>query len=81
MTNVGRTPKINPRAGRDHFPQAFSAVLAGGETVSDRPVAVDDMFQSFYKALRIDANREHLSYTGRPIKFVDGGEAVKELFS
>ena len=30
MGEFGRTPKINPRAGRDHYPRAFNALLAGG---------------------------------------------------
>jgi len=96
MGEFGRTPKINPRTGRDHHPPSFSAVLAGGgvrggrtigatdaggEAVEDRPVSVEDLFQSIYKSLRIDAGKAHLSSIGRPIKFVDGGAPVDELFS
>ena len=96
MGEFGRTPKINPRAGRDHHPRAFSAVLAGGgvrggqvigetdeggENVKDRPVTVQDLFQSLYKSLRIDASQEHLTPIGRPVTFVEGGAVVDELFS
>jgi len=95
MGEFGRTPKINPRTGRDHFPQAFSAVLAGGgirggqaigetdaggETVMDRPVSAADYFQSIYRALRINPSREHTTSVGRPVKYVDGGESIPELF-
>jgi hypothetical protein len=95
MGEFGRTPRINGRAGRDHFPRAFSAALAGcgvrggqvigqtdaaGETIHDRPVAVSDLFRSIYHALGIDANTENFGRTGRPIKLVDGGEVVRELF-
>ena len=94
MGEFGRTPKINPRAGRDHYPKAFNVVLGGagiqggqvigktngGAEVTDRPVTVPDLFQSFCKALKIDANHENLASNGRPIKIVDKGEAVKELF-
>ena len=96
MGEFGRTPKINPRVGRDHFPRAFSVALAGcgvrggqvigatndaGQEVADRPVTVHDLFQSIYHALGIDAEHENMSRIGRPIKLVDGGEVVRELFS
>jgi hypothetical protein len=95
MGEFGRTPRINPRTGRDHYPRAFSAALAGagirggqvigrtdtgGENVADRPINVNDLFQTFCKALRIDAAKENMSSIGRPIKIVDGGQPVDELF-
>lgn len=94
MGEFGRTPRINPRAGRDHYPRAFNVVLAGGgmrggqvigETdeggvdVKNRPVTVSDLFRTIYKALGIDADHENMSRIGRPIKLVDGGEVVHEL--
>lgn len=96
LGEFGRTPKVNPRAGRDHYPRAFNAVLAGGgvrggqvvgETndagteVIARPVTVNDLFRSIYHTLGIDANQENISRAGRPIKLVDGGEVVEELFT
>jgi hypothetical protein len=96
MGEFGRTPQINPRAGRDHFPRAFNAVLAGGGVrggqvigktndagteVTERPVLITDLFRSIYHTLGIDANHENIAGNGRPIKLVDGGEVVKELFS
>ena len=96
MGEFGRTPRINPRGGRDHFPRAFSAVLAGGgvrggqvigstssggDDVADRPVKVEDLFRTFYKSLGIDPEKENMSPIGRPIKIVEGGAAVGELFS
>jgi hypothetical protein len=95
MGEFGRTPRINPRAGRDHYPRAFSVALAGGgvkggqaigrtdrggTTVEDRPVAVSDLFRTFCHSLQIDANHENMSAIGRPIKIVDGGEPVIEAF-
>jgi hypothetical protein len=95
MGEFGRTPKINPNAGRDHFPRAFSVALAGagvkggqvigassadGTEVKDRPVAVNDLLSSFCHALKIDPAKENMSPLGRPIKIVDGGKPVKELF-
>jgi len=96
MGEFGRTPRINPRSGRDHYPKAFNAALAGGgiqggrvigktdaggETVTDRPVHVADLFRSICHGLAIDPDREHTSAIGRPIKLVEGGEVVQELFS
>ncbi|MDA7977194.1 MAG: DUF1501 domain-containing protein [Pirellulales bacterium] len=96
MGEFGRTPKINARTGRDHFPRAFNVALAGGgvrggqvigatnaagDEVTDRPVGVTDLFQSFCKSLKIDADAENMSSVGRPITVVDGGEPVNELFS
>ena len=96
MGEFGRTPRINPRGGRDHYPRAFNAVLAGGgirggqvigetdsggNAVEKRPVTVPDLFQTICTSLVIDPAKENLSGIGRPIKIVDGGEPVKELLS
>ncbi|HWE36554.1 MAG TPA: DUF1501 domain-containing protein [Isosphaeraceae bacterium] len=96
MGEFGRTPKINPNAGRDHFPKVFNVALAGGgikggqvlgastadgTAVHDRPVAVNDLLRSFCHALGIDPTKENLSPQGRPIKIVDGGKVVTELFA
>ncbi|MSR31319.1 MAG: DUF1501 domain-containing protein [Gemmataceae bacterium] len=95
MGEFGRTPLINPRTGRDHYPRAFSIALAGGgirggqvigETSSDgmavksRPVTVPDLFCSFCHSLGISARRENPGPLNRPVKIVDGGQVVKELF-
>jgi len=94
MGEFGRTPQINARAGRDHYPKAFNAVLAGGgirggqvlgktnpagTEVTDRPVTVNDFFRTIYHTLNIDADTENISQIGRPIKLVNGGTVVEEL--
>ena len=96
MGEFGRTPKINPGAGRDHFPRVFSVALAGGgvkggqvigsstadgTAVQDRPITVVDLMASFCSALKIDPKKENVSPQGRPIKIVDGGTPIKELFA
>jgi uncharacterized protein (DUF1501 family) len=96
MGEFGRTPRINPRAGRDHYPRAFNVALAGGGVkggqvigkltpdgadVADRPVLVQDLFRSIYHGLGVDADQENMSPIGRPITVVDGGEVVSELFA
>ncbi|WP_406697655.1 DUF1501 domain-containing protein [Singulisphaera sp. Ch08] len=96
MGEFGRTPKINPTAGRDHFPRVFNIALAGGgikggqvlgasspdgSEVKDQPIAVTDLLASFCHSLKIDPAKENMSSLGRPIKIVDGGKVVKQLFS
>jgi uncharacterized protein (DUF1501 family) len=96
MGEFGRTPHVNPRSGRDHFPTAFNVVLAGGGVrggqvigktdaggveVTDRPIRVPDLFASFCHSLSIDPKKENTSSSGRPIKLVDDGKPIKELFS
>jgi hypothetical protein len=96
MGEFGRTPKINPNAGRDHFPRVFNVALAGGgikggqvlgasspdgSEVKDHPIAVNDLLASFCHALKIDPAKENMSPLGRPIKIVDGGKVVQQLFT
>jgi uncharacterized protein (DUF1501 family) len=96
MGEFGRTPRINPNSGRDHFPRAFNVALAGGGVrggqvigatsaegtdVKERPVKVADLFCTFCQALKINPRKENMSSLGRPIKIVDGGQTVKELFA
>lgn len=95
MGEFGRTPRINPRGGRDHYPRAFNVALAGGgvkggqvigatdaggSMVEARPVGVSDLFRTLCHSLKINANHENMSSIGRPIKIVDGGEVVTEVF-
>lgn len=95
MGEFGRTPRVNPRNGRDHYPRAFSAVLAGagvkggqvvgsttrdGTAVQDGAVTVPDLFCSICQALGVDPGKENMSPLGRPMKIVDGGNPVPALF-
>ena len=95
MGEFGRTPRINGRGGRDHYPRAFNVALAGGgirggqvigstndggTAVADRPVQVTDLFQTVCKSLAIDPDNENMTPIGRPIRIVDGGAPVEELF-
>ncbi len=95
MGEFGRTPRMNPRGGRDHYPRAFSVALAGGGVkggqaigstdasgvdVSNHPVTVSDLFRTLCHSLSINPDHENMSSIGRPIKIVDGGEVIKEVF-
>lgn len=96
MGEFGRTPRINGNNGRDHYPRAFSVAMAGcgirggqvigatsdgGNDVARRPVSVADLFCTFCRALDINPRKENMTPIGRPIRIVDGGEAVRELFA
>ncbi len=97
MGEFGRTPKINPSAGRDHFPAAWSTVLAGGGvrggqvvgrtsedgmTVADRPVGVGDFMATLCEVLKIDGTRQNMSNVGRPIRIVEpDSKPIKELLT
>ena len=48
--------------------------------MKDRPVTVPDLFHSIGHALELDMEYENMSPLGRPMKIVDGGEAVDGLF-
>lgn len=94
MGEFGRTPRINPRSGRDHYPRAFNAWIAGGglrggqvigrtsvdgTSIEERPVTPADLFCTICHAVGVDPRIENLSPLGRPMKIVDGGEPIAEL--
>ena len=90
----GRTPRINPGAGRDHWPQVSCALLAGGgmrsgqvigatnrlgEFAKERPVHVQEVIATIYHNLGIDpVSTALIDPTGRPQHLVDYGP-IKEL--
>jgi hypothetical protein len=95
LSEFGRTPKINVTKGRDHHPTAFSCLFAGGGVKGgqvigssdekamapkDRPVKVPDLHASICHALGIDPNKEVMTQLQRPMKLVDNGKPVDELF-
>jgi hypothetical protein len=93
-TEFGRTPKINPNQGRDHWPRVFSVMLAGGgfqpgliygasnataaEPEMD-PVSPADLASTVYHQLGIDASRELMAPGNRPIEIVKGGRVIPAL--
>ena len=95
-TEFGRSPRINEMAGRDHWPQAFSIVMAGGglkrgltigatdkqaASVIDRPITPSDMAATLLTALGIDPDVTLHTPLGRPVQLAGGGRAVHELFA
>ncbi len=97
MGEFGRTPAINPRQGRDHFPKAWSTVLAGGAirggqvigrtsadgaTVEERPVSTSDLLATICIALGIDPEKQNMSNVDRPIRLVDpGADPIKSAIA
>ena len=94
MGEFGRTPKLNNRAGRDHWPRVFSAVLAGGgirggqvigssdrtgESPVDHPVTPADLARTVYTLLGVDPNRELRTSDGRPVQINQSGKLIREL--
>jgi hypothetical protein len=96
MGEFGRTPKINPAGGRDHWPQVWSVLAAGGGVQGgrvigktdeigaypvERPVLPNELVASVYHSLGIDLETELPSPGSRPVPVVDYGvEPVWELF-
>jgi hypothetical protein len=93
----GRTPKINPAGGRDHWPQCWTMLMGGGPLKGgtvvgssdeiaaaprDVPVTPAQIAATVYKGLGIDLAVELPGAQGRPIPLVDRGvEPVRELFA
>jgi uncharacterized protein (DUF1501 family) len=92
----GRTPRINPTAGRDHWGPVMSALVAGGglkmgqaigtttargEIPKDRKVTAPQVLATLYKAMGIDPSMTFPNGSGRPMYILDDREPVKELVS
>jgi len=87
MGEFGRTPQINGGAGRDHYPNAWSAVLAGGGikggqpygrtsadgmTVEDGEIDEADLLATLCAALGVDPRKQNISDIGRPFRIAEG---------
>jgi hypothetical protein len=92
--DFGRTPKVNPSAGRDHWSTAAVACLGGGgikmgevvgatnalgEFVIDSPVAPQDLAATIYHALGVPLHTWYRAQDGRPIELVPEGKPVRQL--
>lgn len=86
MGEFGRTPKINPNSGRDHWPGVWSAVVAGGQlgrgqligesshdgtAVETQPYAAADLIATVCRGVGIDPMKQNDSNVGRPIRIAD----------
>ena len=95
LGEFGRTPKINNRAGRDHWPNAMSVLMAGagvpggtivgatdskGYYASENMYSPEDFAATLYTKMGIDPHRMYSNHVGRPTQLVNGGRLIKELF-
>ena len=90
----GRTPRVNNDAGRDHYPNVFSAALAGGPVRGGRVVGESDSRGAFpkanaktpqdvlatlYRHLGVDVRQQYVDNAGRPHPVLPSGMPIEEL--
>jgi hypothetical protein len=95
MGEFGRTPIINQMGGRDHYPNAWSCVMAGGgiqggracgrtsadgTAIEEGKVAVGDVLATLCQALGVDPEQKNTSEQGRPIRIAEG-EPIREILA
>lgn len=94
MGEMGRTPKINEKAGRDHWSQAQSVLFAGGGIKAGQvigatdkhatqptgdPVSIADILRTVFHLMGIDSDKLPLTPLGRPVPIVSGGQIIRGL--
>ncbi|MBL8848519.1 MAG: DUF1501 domain-containing protein [Planctomycetaceae bacterium] len=93
----GRTPKLSRNTGgvgRDHWPQAMSALVSGGglrmgqvvgatngkaEYPTERPYTPQDLLATIYRHLNINPEASFTDYSGRPVPILPSGKPIAEL--
>ena len=97
LSEFGRTPKVNPDAGRDHWARAGSMLFAGagvqggsvvgatdkhGASVTDRPCGPADVASTIYDAIGIDPRAGVPTPDGRPpVAILDQGARIDEVYA
>lgn len=96
MSEMGRTPRINANAGRDHWTHCYSVLLAGGGIrggmtygesdsqaayVKDLPVSTSDVCATIYHALGIDPAMRVPDASGRPVEIAHGGRPIEGVLA
>jgi hypothetical protein len=94
MGEMGRTPRVNAQAGRDHWSMAQSVLFAGGGIrpgqvvgATDKqcaypttePVSIEDILHTVFHLMGIDPAKMYYTPLGRPVPIVNGGKVVREL--
>jgi uncharacterized protein (DUF1501 family) len=94
MGEFGRTPRLNPLGGRDHWPNAYSVALAGGGIKGgvvvgatdpdgakdpDDPVKVGDLHATLLAAVGLDATKVNVSKIGRTVRLAEGNPVGRLL--
>jgi uncharacterized protein (DUF1501 family) len=97
LAEFGRTPKVNPAGGRDHWPQCWTVSFAGGGVQggrvvgrsdpiggvpAERPVDPAEIVATIYKSLGLDLETKLPGPQSRPFPLVDFGvHEIHELFA
>jgi len=94
MGEFGRTPKVNTRGGRDHWPRVYSVMLCGGglpqgivlgssdrigESPRDNPITPSDLIRTLLIRLGIEPDRMLVTPDGRPIPINQHGKPIDAL--
>ena len=94
MGEMGRTPRINAQAGRDHWSMAQTVIFAGGgikpgqvigatdkqaAAPTTEPIGVNDLLRTISTLMGIDPDKTYYGPLGRPIPIVDGGKTIRDL--
>jgi hypothetical protein len=92
--DMGRTPRVNKQAGRDHWPQCGFCLLAGGGTRAglvlgstdkqaaypvEHPVSSGDLAATMYHLIGVDPEATVPDHTGRPVHISHGGRVVRKV--
>ena len=96
LSEFGRTPRVNPAGGRDHWPQCWTSYFAGGGiqggrvvghsdaiggVPAERPVEPAEVVATIYHSLGLDLETKLPGPQGRPFALVDSGKhQIHELF-
>ena len=96
VSEMGRTPKVNNVAGRDHWSRVFSLAMAGGglkqgafygdsdatsSEVAQDGVPLADLHTTLYKLIGINADKELMAAGARPVEIIDGGKVVEGILA
>lgn len=96
MGEFGRTPKLKPDGGRDHYAegwitcfsgagvkmgQVIGATDADGVKVTERPIKVPDLYVTFCHLLGMTPHDEYTTAQNQPLKLVEGGKLIEELLA
>jgi uncharacterized protein (DUF1501 family) len=94
MGEMGRTPRVNAQAGRDHWSMAQTVLFAGGGIVPGKvigatdkngtqptadPVSIQDILRTIFHLMGIDSDKTYYTPLGRPVPVVSGGRIIDLL--
>ena len=93
-SEMGRTPRINGNAGRDHWTSCYGSLMAGAGIrggsvygasdsqaayVKDKPVRPADLIATTYRCLGIDPEMRVPDHSNRPVEISQGGQPIEEV--